>query len=100
MGVNVSLPYNCMRQYRSKAVKRGKYFESPANKEEEAESPANKEEEEEAESPAEKEEETEAPAPSKDADSPPADVQSSSSAGKLKVSFGFFVVLGSMVAAY
>ncbi|KAK4349500.1 hypothetical protein RND71_032255 [Anisodus tanguticus] len=80
----------------------------PAEKEE-AKSP-----EEEAESPSE--EETEAPSPSEDgdspasspdadsptADSPPADAQSSpqSSAGKLKVSFGLFVVLASMVAAY
>ncbi|KAJ8561127.1 hypothetical protein K7X08_027317 [Anisodus acutangulus] len=53
------------------------------------------------------EEEAESPAPSKDADSPsadspPADAQSTSpsSAGKLKVSFGLFVVLASMVAAY
>nr|XP_009787705.1 PREDICTED: fasciclin-like arabinogalactan protein 3 [Nicotiana sylvestris] len=66
----------------------------------------------EAESPVE---ETEAPSPSEDADSPasspspaddspPADVQSpppaGSSAGKLKVSFGLFVVLASMVAAF
>ncbi|KAK6781584.1 hypothetical protein RDI58_019380 [Solanum bulbocastanum] len=67
-----------------------------------AESPA----EEEAEAPT-KEDETEAPAPSKDADSPsadsrPADAQSpsSSSAEKLKISFGFFVLLASTVAAY
>ncbi|KAG5589102.1 hypothetical protein H5410_039616 [Solanum commersonii] len=62
--------------------------------------------EEEAEAPT-KEDETEAPAPSKDADSPstdspPADAQSpsSSSAEKLKISFGFFVLLASMVASY
>ncbi|XP_009612463.1 fasciclin-like arabinogalactan protein 3 [Nicotiana tomentosiformis] len=82
---------------------------SPPPSDDEAESPA---EEEEAESPVE---ETEAPSPSEDADSPasspspaddspPADAQSpppaGSSAGKLKVSFGLFVVLASMVAAY
>ncbi|OIT38370.1 PREDICTED: fasciclin-like arabinogalactan protein 3 [Nicotiana attenuata] len=79
---------------------------SPPASDDEAESPA-----EEAESPAS--EETEAPAPSKDADSsasspssdsPPADAQApppaGSSAGKLKVSFGLFVVLASMVAAF
>ncbi|XP_055821896.1 fasciclin-like arabinogalactan protein 3 [Solanum dulcamara] len=66
-----------------------------------AESPA----QEEAEAPSD-EQESKAPSPSKNADSPSgdsptADAQSpsSSSAGKLKVSFGFFVVLTSMVAA-
>ncbi|XP_060181908.1 fasciclin-like arabinogalactan protein 14 [Lycium barbarum] len=58
----------------------------------------------EAESP---DDEAESPAPSKDADSPsadspPADAQSpsSSSAGKLKISFALFVIMASMVAAY
>lgn len=73
--------------------------EAPAE-EEEAEAPT----EEEAEAPAE---EAEAPAPSvdapastPDADAPPADqAPPPSSAGKLKVSFGLFVVLATMVAA-
>lgn len=74
--------------------------EAPAEKEE-AEAPAEKEE---AEAPAEKEE-PEAPAPSKgahapDADSPPADqAPPPSSAGKLKVSLGLFVVLATMIVA-
>ncbi|XP_055819907.1 fasciclin-like arabinogalactan protein 3 [Solanum dulcamara] len=76
--------------------------EAPAE-EEEAEAPT----EEEAEAPAE--EEAEAPAPSEDADAPasgadadapPADqAPPPSSAGKLKVSFGLFVVLATMVVA-
>ncbi|KAK4729168.1 hypothetical protein R3W88_022156 [Solanum pinnatisectum] len=68
--------------------------EAEAPAEEEAESPA----EEEAEAPAE--EEAEAPAPSKDADAPPADqAPPPSSAGKLKVSFGLFVVLATIILA-
>ncbi|KAG5589103.1 hypothetical protein H5410_039617 [Solanum commersonii] len=77
--------------------------EAPAE-EEEAEAPA----EEEAEAPAE-EEEAETPAPSKDADAPagapdadapPADqAPPPSSAAKLKVSFGLFVVLATIILA-
>ncbi|CAN4077176.1 unnamed protein product [Withania somnifera] len=78
-------------------------------------SPPAEEEEEESEPPSEEvaespEKQTEAPAPSEDtatpasspdADSPPADAAPTpSSAGKLKVSFGLFVVLTSMVVAY
>ncbi|KAK4374091.1 hypothetical protein RND71_004768 [Anisodus tanguticus] len=80
--------------------------ESPEEEEEEAKSPS--EEETEAPSPSEDGDspasspDADSPASSPDADSPPADAQlpPPSSAGKLKVSFGLFVVLASMVAAY
>ncbi|CAN4075775.1 unnamed protein product [Withania somnifera] len=85
------------------APKKSPTAESPAETEE-AESPS----EVEAEAPSE--EATEAPAPSEDspspspspdADSPPADAApATSSAGKLKVSFGLLVVLASTVAAF
>ncbi|MCD7446396.1 hypothetical protein HAX54_006004 [Datura stramonium] len=90
------------------APKKSPAAQAPAEEEEEEEAEAESPAEVEAESPSE--EETEAPTPSDsdspasspDADSPPADVQSPSpsSAGKLKASFGLFVVLASMVAAY
>ncbi|KAF3663689.1 hypothetical protein FXO38_10524 [Capsicum annuum] len=86
------------------APKKSPVAESPAE-EEEAESPSQEEEaespSEEAESPSEDDDDADSPAPSPNADSPPADAAPPpSSAGKLKASFGLFVVLASVVAAY